>query len=83
MKTVKYFQFRTETQSLVVRVEAIKNHEEDAAIAASPHLESPIIFSKEIDGLEAAVLTNDTYIDGDLYPNTTHHTPHNTMRTRP
>jgi hypothetical protein len=78
MKTVKYFHFRTENdQSLVVRVEATGNHEEDAAVLAAPHIDSPIIFSKEINGLEAAVrkvITDDTYIDADLYPNNTHHT---------
>lgn len=66
MKTVKFFHFRTETQSLVARVEAFENHEEDAAVLAAPHINSPIIFSTEINGIEVAVrqfFFSDIYLD--------------------
>lgn len=74
MKTARFFHFRTETQSLVIRVEATKNHEEDAAVLAAPHTNSPVIYSLEINGIEAAarqLWSNTIYLDSNFEPSNT------------
>lgn len=69
--TSKFLLMKNDNQSAVVRIESVDSHEEDAAIAASPHFSEPITSCLEVSG-EVAFLEQTIFgallIDPELSP---------------